>query len=115
MSNSRRPGSSGLSPIYSPWSGVGVSPTSRHMPAGMSDFLEDVLGSTVPVITRQEAKPFFDVHDLGFGLTECQPSLLEELFHPWSGIGFQYVPSKGRDHKVIGVAHDGYAFVQAFA
>jgi hypothetical protein len=145
-------------------------PPPEHMPVGMSDFLEDVLGSTVPVIIRpasydgieffdyppcrgllmgvrvgtygphvfedfvllwdaqqfplgpefpdvkpQEVKPFFDVHDPGFGFTECQPSLLEELFHPWSGIGFQYVPHWGRYHKVIGVAHDGYAFVQAFA
>ena len=32
-----------------------------------------------PDVKPQEVQPFFDVHDPGFGFTECQPSFLEKL------------------------------------
>ena len=68
-----------------------------------------------PDVKPQEVQPFCDVHDPGFGFTECQAAFVEKLFHPWSGIGFQYFPCRGRDHKVIGIAYDRYAFIDAFA
>ena len=130
-------------------------PDPKHLPLGMSDLLEDLLGCTVPVIIRpssydgvelphdlpcgglllcvqvgsggsyrfehlfflwdgqqfplfpecpdvkpQKVQPLFYVDYPGFGFTECQPSFLEALFQSWSGIGFQYFPCRGRDHKV---------------
>ena len=68
-----------------------------------------------PDVKPQEVKPFCDVHDPGFGFTECQSTFLKKLLYPWSGIGFQYLPGRGRDHTVIGVAYDRYAFVESFA
>ena len=50
-----------------------------------------------------------------FSFTESQAACLKELFYSWSGIGFQYFPCRGRCHKVIGIAHDGYPFVVPFA
>jgi hypothetical protein len=53
--------------------------------------------------------------DTGFGFTERQSSFLKELFDPWSDVGFQYFPSRGRCYEVIGVANHCHAFVDAFA
>ena len=49
-----------------------------------------------PDVKPQEVKPFCDMHDPGFGFTECQASFVEKLFYAWSGIGFQYFPCRGR-------------------
>jgi hypothetical protein len=68
-----------------------------------------------PDVKPQEVHPFRDVHDPGFGFTEGQTSFLKKLLYPWSGIGFQYLPCWGRDHKVIGIASDCYASIAAFA
>ena len=136
-------------------------PPPEHLPLGMSNFLEDMFGCTVPVIVcpspdnriaflddppcrgllrsvqggsecphvfedfflvwdgqpfalfpafpdvkPQEVQPFLDVYDPGFGFTEGQTSFRKKFLSPWSGIGFQYFPCWGRDHKVIRRAQD---------
>ena len=37
------------------------------------------------------------------------------MFQAWSDIGFQYLPCRGRYHKVIGVANQLDAFIASFA
>jgi hypothetical protein len=68
-----------------------------------------------PDVKPQEVKPFRDMHHTGFDFTECQSSFFKELFQSWSGICFQYFPCWGRGHKVVGVANNRYAFVDASA
>jgi hypothetical protein len=68
-----------------------------------------------PDVKPQEVHPFCDVHDPGFGFLECQATCVEQLCHPWSRIGCQYFPGRGRAHTVIGGAYDRYAFVASLA
>ena len=68
-----------------------------------------------PDVKPQEVKPFFDMNCPGFAFVQCQPSLLEKFHHTRSSVGFQYFPSRGRYHKVIGVANDTDASVESFA
>jgi hypothetical protein len=55
---------------------------------------------TSPDVQPQEVQSFCDVHSTGFGFTERQATLVEEVLHAGSGIGFQYFPCRGRDHTV---------------
>ena len=68
-----------------------------------------------PDVKPQEVKPFCSVYYSGLGFTEYQPLFLEKLFQSWSGVGFQYFPCRGRCHKVIGIANNGYTFIDASA
>src|SRR5262249_52929984 len=45
--------------------------------------------------------------------TECQSSLLEECLNSRPGMGFQCFPAWGRYYKVISVANNRYAFIDA--
>ena len=68
-----------------------------------------------PDMESQEVKPFSNVNDSGFSFVQGQSSFFEELYYSWSGVGFQYFPCRGRYHKVIGIADNGYAFIDALA
>ena len=68
-----------------------------------------------PDVKPKKVKPSCDMHYPGFGCTECHPSFLEKFFQSRSGVGFQYFPCWGHCHKVIGIANDCNAFIDASA